>query len=75
MDIQAEKLRLIEWLANLNDVKTINKLLQLKKSNQSDWWLEISKEEKEEIERGIQQADAAKLTPNDQVKERFKKWL
>ncbi len=31
MDIQAEKLHLIEWLAGLNDVKVIQEIKALKK--------------------------------------------
>ena len=31
MDIQAEKLQLIEWLAGLNDAKILNEFIALKK--------------------------------------------
>jgi flagellar motor protein MotB len=45
MDIQAEKIQLIEWLAALNKPSTIKKLVAIKEK-ETDWWDEISVEEK-----------------------------
>lgn len=75
MDIQAEKLRLIEWLASLRDSKTISELIALKKSKETDWWDEISSEEKAEIEEGLAQADKGELAPHKQVMAKYDKWL
>ena len=75
MDIQAEKLRLIEWLASLRDSKTISELVDFKKSKEVDWWDEISVEEKTEIEEGLVQADKGELIPHDQVMSKYDKWL
>lgn len=36
MDIQAEKLHLIEWLARLNDIKIIQDIKALKKETDKD---------------------------------------
>ena len=38
MDIQAEKLELIEWLANLNDASVIDKIKAIKSRKDLDWW-------------------------------------
>ncbi|PWL28530.1 hypothetical protein [uncultured Roseivirga sp.] len=75
MDIQAEKLRLIEWLASLRDSKTISELIAFKKSKETDWWDEISLEEKAEIEEGLVQADRGELVPHKQVMAKYDKWL
>jgi predicted transcriptional regulator len=75
MDIQIEKLRLIQWLAGLNDPQTISEFLALKKSKETDWWDEISAEEKSEIEEGLAQADKGELISHEEVKEKYKKWL
>ncbi|WP_405564898.1 hypothetical protein [Polaribacter sp. Asnod6-C07] len=39
-----------------------------------DWWTELSKEEKEDIKIGIDQANKGNLIENDKVMNRFKKW-
>ena len=74
MDIQAEKLRLIEWLASLRDSNTISELVAFKKSKETDWWDEISEDEKSEIKEGLAQADKRELTPHDQVMSKYDKW-
>ena len=42
MDMQAEKLNLIEWLAGLKDPKVIQEFITSKNSREVDWWDEIS---------------------------------
>jgi predicted transcriptional regulator len=73
MDIQAEKIQLIEWLAALNKPSTIKKLVALKEK-EIDWWDEISMEEKSDIEEGLAQADRGQVVPHHKVMERYKKW-
>lgn len=75
MDIQAEKIRLIEWLAGLNDTKTLSEFISLKKKKEVDWWDEISAEERKEIEEGLRQADNGELIPHEEVMSKYKKWL
>ena len=75
MDIQAEKLRLIEWLAGLNDTKTLYEFITLKKKKEVDWWDEISPEEQAGIEEGLAQADRGELIPHEEAMAKFKKWL
>ncbi len=74
MDMQAEKLQLIEWLAKLNNTATLKRFLALKSEQEKDWWDEISMNEKLEIETGIHQADKGELTPHKEVMDKFKKW-
>lgn len=75
MDIQAEKIRLIECLAGLNDTKTLNEFITLKKKKEVDWWDEISAEEQAEIEEGLAQTDKGEVVPHEEVMARYKKWL
>jgi len=67
MDIQAEKLSLIQWLAGLNDPKVLKEFITLKKSNEIDWWDEITEEERLAINEGIIQLDRGEGIPHDQV--------
>ncbi|MBY0433565.1 MAG: hypothetical protein K2U26_05610 [Cyclobacteriaceae bacterium] len=74
MDIQAEKLQLIEWLARLNDTATLKQFITLKKKQEKDWWDELSTEEKLEIEEGLAQADRGEVLPHKEVMAKYKKW-
>ncbi len=74
MDIQAEKIQLIEWLASLNKPSVIKKLVSLKEK-ETDWWDEITAEEKSEIKEGLTQADRGQVVPHQKVMSRYKKWL
>lgn len=75
MDIQAEKLKLIHWIASQEDPGVIKQLLDLKESEEADWWDQISAEEKAEIEEGLAQADRNELTPHEEVMAKYKQWL
>ena len=77
MDIQAEKLKLIEWLAGLNDPSLIEriKLLKEQPETQTDWWEEISPAERQAIDEGLEDARNGKITAHEQVRKRYEKWL
>ena len=74
MDIQTEKLQLIEWLAGLNNAAILKQFIALKKEQEKDWWDQISDDEKAEIEEGLKQADRGELVPHEQVMSKYKKW-
>jgi len=75
MDIQAEKLQLIQWLAGLNDKRVLKEFIILKKTKAVDWWDEISVEERSEIEEGLAQADKGEVTSHQEVMAKYEKWL
>ncbi len=74
MDIQAEKLQLIEWLARLNNTTTLKRFITLKKEQEKDWWDQLSTEEKAEIEEGLTQADRGEVASHKEVMAKYKKW-
>ena len=67
MDLQAEKLRLLEWLVGLNDPKTLKEFIALKQSKEVDWWDEISETEQAAIDKGLSQLDQGEGIPHEQV--------
>ena len=75
LSLENKKIELIQWLSTLNDKALIDKLMQLRNKEKTDWWNEISEGEKESIEKGIQDADNGKLTSHTQVKDLYEKWL
>ncbi len=75
LNIQNKKLELIQWLSTLENVATIEKIMDLRKEENKDWWDSISTNEKESIERGLQDAEAGKLNPHAKAKKLYEKWL
>ena len=60
MDIQASKLELVKLIVNIDNGEVIDKILKLLKSEQEDFWVDLSEKEKEEIRIGIKQLDSGK---------------
>lgn len=75
MNIQAEKLKLIEWIAKVQDLNTIEKLLKVRNENPYDWWDELSEYEKKEIELGIADIEQGKTVDHQEVKKLYEKYL
>ena len=67
------KLELIEWLTGLDDDETIDYLKVVKdsKTSQKDWWVDLTDEQRQGIERGLRDIDAGKVTPHDVVKNKY----
>ncbi len=77
MNIQAEKLGLIEWITKLNDSSIIEKLKRIRDdySKNSDWWDEVSVGEKESIERGLKDLEDRKVHSHETAKKVYEKFL
>lgn len=66
MDLQASKLELVKLIVNIDNQKVIEKILKVLKSENEDFWLELTPQEKEEIRIGIKQLDAGHRTSLDE---------
>ena len=75
LNLQIKKLELIQWLSTVNDVTVLNKIIDIQKQENIDWWESISEEEKRSIEKGLQDADLGKLVSHSKVKKLYDKWL
>ena len=71
MDIQAEKLNIIQWLAGINDGNVILKIKELKKSNEEI--LAISIEEKVAIDKGLKSIEEGRFKTHEEVVHATKK--
>lgn len=73
MGLEAVKLELIEWLTKLNNESTIDYLKVIKDATEenSDWWSELSKDEKDGIDRGLRDVEKGRLTSHDDVKAKY----
>lgn len=73
--IENKKLDLIQWLASVEDDNILNQLLEIREKETSDWWLEISKEEKDSIEKGLADSEEGNLKPHADARKIYEKWL
>ncbi|MCF8297976.1 MAG: hypothetical protein K9J13_10565 [Saprospiraceae bacterium] len=77
MNIQSEKLVLIEWITKLNDLSIIEKLKKIRDdySKTADWWDDISISEKESIERGMKNIEEGKVHSHETARKLYEKYL
>ena len=77
MNIQAEKLGLIEWISKLNDISIIEKIRSIKEdySKSKDWWDTLNKEEIESIERGLKDLEDGKIHSHETARKVYEKYL
>jgi hypothetical protein len=60
MDLQTSKLELVKLIVNIENQNLIDKLIRVLKSEQEDFWLELTELEKQEIDLGIKQLNSGK---------------
>ena len=77
MNIQTEKLGLIEWISKLNDSSIIEKLKSIKEdySRSRDWWDSLNKEELDSIERGLKDLKEGKVHSHETARKVYEKYL
>lgn len=77
MNIQSEKLELIDWIARLNDSSVIEKLRELKASysQSKDWWETLKMEELESIERGLKDFEEGRIHSHETARSIYGKYL
>lgn len=77
MNIQAEKLNLIEWISKLRDTSVIDKLREIKNeyANSEDQLGVLKKEELESIDRGLKDFDEGRIHSHETAKKIYEKYL
>ena len=53
----------------------IEKIMDLRKRENKDWWYLLADNEKESIEEGLQDADSGKLNSHLNARKLYEKWL
>ena len=75
LNIQNKKLELIQWLSTIEDSAIIEKIMNLRKRENKDWWNSISENEKNSVEQGLKDAESGKLNSHSNAKKLYEKWL
>lgn len=73
MDIQAEKLDIIQWLAGINDSQVIMQFKALKKSAEEISQGSLSQEEKAAIDKGLHSINTGHFKLHEDVMEATRK--
>lgn len=73
MDIQAEKLSLIEWLAGIDDNRIIRQFKILQKASQEQIETQLTADEKKSINKGLSAISNGNVHSTESVKESTKK--
>ncbi len=77
MNIQTEKLELIEWISKLKDTSVIDRLREIKNAHKAsdDWWNELDEEERASIERGLKDIKEGRTHPHETARKIYEKYL
>ncbi|MCH7397258.1 hypothetical protein MM236_04620 [Belliella sp. DSM 107340] len=76
MNIEKDKLEIIKWVTTIKDETSIEKLRMLMNSTtEIDWLEQISDEELNSIEKGLEDIKAGRVKPHKDVKKLYEKWL
>jgi len=78
MNISAEKLDIIQRIIQIQDndlIDLIKNIIDNPDSSKTDWWNQITQEEKESINRGLNDLQQGKVYPHDQIRKKYEKWL
>ena len=73
MNIQSEKLDIIQWLASINDSKIIKQFMLLKRSNEERTSVNLSQAEKSSIDKGLESIKEGCFKSHEEVTETTRK--
>ncbi|WP_295655101.1 hypothetical protein [uncultured Mucilaginibacter sp.] len=71
MDLQAEKLDLLQAIISTNDESLIRDIQSLLKNRDADWFDELNSEQQADVLEGILQLDNGKSFDHEEAKKRF----
>jgi hypothetical protein len=74
MNIQAEKLSLLQTIMETNDAGLIMDVKSFLTSRKQDWFDELSDDQKNDVLTGLAEADRGETISHDEVVKLFSKW-
>jgi hypothetical protein len=67
MDIQAEKLELVQAILNIEDIGLIKKVKKLVIKHSGDWFDDLTEEQQQSIKRSLEQADRGEFISHEEA--------
>jgi hypothetical protein len=71
MDIQAEKLSLLQAVLDIEDVSVIRKIKKLLKKPETDWFDELTEEQQQTVDLAIEELDRGEGIPHEEALRRL----
>lgn len=73
MGVEALKLELLDWLLPIENSDTLQymKIIKEQEVSQSDWWDDLSIEQKSGIERGLKDVDEGRVIAHEEVIKKY----
>ena len=71
MNLQAEKLELVQAILDIEDISLVKEVKALLKKQDHDWFDDLSREQQESVMRGIAQADRGEGIPHEEAVKRL----
>ena len=77
MNAQAVKADIIQWITELDDQSILLELKKIKEQSTKkiDWWDTLSIEERQSIDRGLEDSKNGRTVPHSEVRKKYEKWL
>jgi hypothetical protein len=78
MDISTEKLDIIQRICEIQDndlIDLIKNIIDIPGSSKSEWWNQITQNEKDSINRGLNDLQDGKIYSHDEIRKKYEKWL
>lgn len=66
-EITQKKASLIEWISQITDSKTLVAIEALRKKSNNEWWDELSDEQKEHINEGLEDIKAGRVMTSKEM--------
>jgi len=71
MNIQAEKLNVLQQIINSDDVNLIRDIKSLINNREMDWFDGLSKNQQNDVTEGLSQLDSGNFFSHEEAKKRF----
>jgi len=75
MSIEAQKIRLIERIAQVENQAIIDQINAVLEQSESDFYDELTDEQRASAQRGLSQVQSGDTISHAEVKKIYKKWL
>jgi hypothetical protein len=74
MDLQAEKLSILQTILNSDDEQLILGVKAFLSNRNADWFDDLNKEQQEDVLEGLAEADRGETVPHSEAVKLFGKW-
>ncbi|HEY8927822.1 MAG TPA: hypothetical protein VIM55_01430 [Mucilaginibacter sp.] len=71
MDLQAEKLSLVQAVLDIEDINVIEEIKNLLKNRERDWFDDLTEEQQQSVMRGLEQADRGETISHEEAMKRL----